>query len=225
MSKYGGIMYPAKGVSIGVTKEAYQSIETLRKAGFTSMKDIENLTQVSPEQLMAAIELFTYVKFNQMRRSNIVDYIFGDKNVNIFISNNYNDKVEAPVEEGEEANRKVIEDIISSTEEELRSVELYGDPDSAETRLTAAEYEGQIDGSKEVLSGRYKSDSSFIHEVTKAISNYVEQWEKENGRQFNYYDEANKEFLPSDDIDLLVVITYNQAYLTAFDIAYDTINK
>lgn len=125
----------------------------------------------------------------------------------------------------EEANRKVIEDIISSTEEELRSVELYGDPDSVETRLTSAEYDGQIDGSKEVLSGRYTSDSSFSHVVTKTLSDNIEQWEKENGRQFNYYDEANKEFLPSDDIDLLVEITYNQAYITAFDIAYDTINK
>lgn len=125
----------------------------------------------------------------------------------------------------EEANRKVIEDIISSTEEELRSVELYGDPDSAETRLTSAEYDGQIDGSKEVLSGRYTSDSSFIRVVKKDLSDNIEKWEKENGRQFNYYDEANKEFLPSDDIDLLVEITYNQAYITAFDIAYDTINK
>lgn len=97
MSKYGGIMYPAKGVSIGVTKKAYQNIETLRKAGFTSMKDIENLSYVMPEHMVALIELFRDFKFNQMRRSNIVDYIFGDGNVDIFISEN--DDVEVHVEE------------------------------------------------------------------------------------------------------------------------------
>lgn len=85
-NRYGGFTYPAQGVTIGVTEKEYQNIEILRKAKLNSIEEVNNLSYVMPEYMVALIELFKDIKYNQMRRNNIIDYIFGDSNVDIFIS-------------------------------------------------------------------------------------------------------------------------------------------
>lgn len=127
--------------------------------------------------------------------------------------------------EQEKYRRELVEETVRSAKEELRSLEKYGDYDSADTQLDSANYDGQVDGSNAVLSGRYKEDDSYYQEAIKSLADDTKQWEQLNGRTFNFYDEANKEFLPSDDVSLLVEIAYNQSYINAVELAVNTLEK